>query len=176
MDELFIFFLVLVPLLGIAAQWLAWRLQIPSILLLLLFGLGLGWWISPDEVLGGVTGTDASVSPKLLFPIVSLSVAIILFEGGLTLRWRQLGSGSTIVWRLIALASVVTWVLTAILARYLLGFSWQLAWLLGAILMVTGPTVVGPCRSAGGSVVPVSWGCSPCCPCCYFAPFRCPRR
>ncbi len=144
MDELFIFFLVLVPLLGIAAQWLAWRLQIPSILLLLLFGLGLGWWISPDEVLGGVTGTDASVSPKLLFPIVSLSVAIILFEGGLTLRWRQLGSGSTIVWRLIALASVVTWVLTAILARYLLGFSWQLAWLLGAILMVTGPTVVGP--------------------------------
>ncbi len=143
-EQLFPFFLVLVPLLGILAQWLAWRLQVPSILLLLAFGLCLGIWISPDRVLGGVTGTDESVGPKLLFPIVSLSVAIILFEGGLTLRWSQLGDGAGIVLRLMIVSSVVTWVFSTILAKYLLGFSWQLASLLGAILMVTGPTVVGP--------------------------------
>lgn len=143
-EQLFLFFLVLVPLLGIAAQWLAWRFQLPSILLLLGFGLCLGIWISPDRVLAELTGTDTSVGPKLLFPIVSLSVAVILFEGGLTLRWNQLGDGAQIVWRLIVLSSLVTWALTAVLSRYLLGFSWQLAWLLGAVLMVTGPTVVGP--------------------------------
>jgi NhaP-type Na+/H+ or K+/H+ antiporter len=144
LDQLFTFFLILVPLLGITAQWLAWRIQVPSILLLLLFGLCLGIWISPDRVLGDLTGSDENVGPKLLFPIVSLSVAVILFEGGLTLRWSQLGSGSGVVMRLICVASVVTWIATALLAKYLLGFSWQLAWLLGAILMVTGPTVIGP--------------------------------
>ncbi|MEZ6134541.1 MAG: cation:proton antiporter [Pirellulaceae bacterium] len=141
---MFPFFLVLVPLLGIIAQWLAWRLQVPSILLLLGFGLCLGLWISPDKMFGHLAGVDESIGPKLLFPIVSLSVAVILFEGGLTLRWRQLGDGSTVVMRLILVASILTWVATAVLAKYLLGFSWQLAWLLGAILMVTGPTVVGP--------------------------------
>ena len=143
-DQLFPFFLVLVPLLGILAQWLAWRLQLPSILLLLGFGLCLGLWTSPDSVLAELTGGDTSVGPKLLFPIVSLSVAIILFEGGLTLRWSQLGDGAGVVLRLIIISSLITWILTAILSKYLLGFSWPLAWLLGAILMVTGPTVVGP--------------------------------
>lgn len=143
-ENLFSFYLVLVPLLGIAAQWLAWRLQIPSILLLLLFGLGLGMWHSPDEILAEITGGGTEVGPRLLFPIVSLSVAVILFEGGLTLRWNQLGTGARIVFRLIGGASLITWAMTAILCHYLLSFSWQLAWLLGAILMVTGPTVVGP--------------------------------
>lgn len=143
-ENLFPFYLVLVPLLGIAAQWFAWRLQIPSILLLLLFGLCLGLWHSPDEILAELTGASSDVGPKLLFPIVSLSVAIILFEGGLTLRWNQLGTGANVVFRLIGLSSLITWGLTVLLGYYLLGFSWQLSWLLGAILMVTGPTVVGP--------------------------------
>ncbi|MCA9181986.1 MAG: cation:proton antiporter, partial [Planctomycetales bacterium] len=143
-ENLFTFFLVLIPLLGIAAQWFAWRLQIPSILLLLGFGLCLGLWNSPDQILAELTGGGSDVGPKLLFPLVSLSVAIILFEGGLTLRWNQLGSGAGAVFRLIGIASLITWGLTVLLSHYLLGFSWQLAWLLGAILMVTGPTVVGP--------------------------------
>lgn len=143
-EHLFPFFLVLIPLLGISAQWLAWRLQIPSILLLLVFGLCLGIWRSPDEVFAELVGGDSDVGPKLLFPIVSLSVAIILFEGGLTLRWNQLRGGASVVFRLISIASLITWGLTAVITHYLLGFSWQLAALLGAILMVTGPTVVGP--------------------------------
>ena len=143
-EQLFAFFLVLVPALGILAQWLAWRLQLPSILLLLIFGLCLGLWISPDQILTLLTGSSENVGPRLLFPIVSLSVAVILFEGGLTLRWNQLGGAAPLVVRLILVSSLITWVLTAILCRYVLNFSWQLAWLLGAILMVTGPTVVGP--------------------------------
>lgn len=144
-ENLFPFFLILVLGLGISAQWLAWRLQVPSILLLLGFGVCLGIWISPDAVIGQLAGTDDdSLTPKLLFPIVSLSVAVILFEGGLTLRWHQLGSAAGVVFRLIAISSVVTWVLTAVASHMMLGFSWPLAWLLGAILMVTGPTVVGP--------------------------------
>lgn len=145
-EQLFPFFLVLVPLLGIAAQWIAWRLQIPSILLLLAFGLCLGFWISPDHLLNELTNAPEgeNVGPKLLFPIVSLSVAIILFEGGLTLRWSRLGGAANVVVRMILVGSLITWVLTAVLSKYLLGLSWQLAWLLGAVLMVTGPTVVGP--------------------------------
>ncbi len=143
-ENLFEFYLVLVPLLGIAAQWLAWRLQVPSILLLLAFGISLGLWKSPDEILANLSGSGVEVGPKLLFPLVSLSVAIILFEGGLTLRWHQLGKDANIVFRLIGLSSIATWILTTVLSHFLLGFSWQLAWLIGAVLMVTGPTVVGP--------------------------------
>ncbi len=143
-ENTYTFFLVLVPLLGVAAQWVAWRLQIPSILLLLGFGLCLGQWMTPDQILADLTGGGEDIGPKVLFPFVSLSVAIILFEGGLTLRWKELGSGAGIVFRLIGVASLVTWGLTVLLGYYLLGFSWQLSWLLGAVLMVTGPTVVGP--------------------------------
>ncbi|GIW97877.1 MAG: sodium:hydrogen antiporter [Pirellulaceae bacterium] len=138
------FYLVIVPLLGILAQWFAWKFRIPSILLLLLLGMALGVWQRPDEVIAHVTGMDAEHAPTLLFPLVSLAVAVILFEGGLTLKWNRLGDRGFIVARLIIVAAVVAWVLIAIAARWILGFSWQLATLLGAILIVTGPTVVGP--------------------------------
>jgi NhaP-type Na+/H+ or K+/H+ antiporter len=137
-------FLVLVMLLGVTAQWIAWRIKVPSILLLLLFGLALGFWTTPDAVLNRLAGTDDDFATRILLPLVSLSVAVILFEGGLTLRWGQLAGQFNAVMRLIAFSSVITWILTAVIAHYLLGLSWSVAWLLGAILMVTGPTVVGP--------------------------------
>jgi len=136
--------MVLVLLLGVSAQWIAWRIKVPSILLLLLFGLGLGYWTTPDEVLNELAGSDDQFATRLLLPIVSLSVAVILFEGGLSLRWGQLAGNAQTVVRLITIASTITWVMTAVIAHYLLGLSWPVAWLLGAILMVTGPTVVGP--------------------------------
>lgn len=121
---------------GVGAQWLAWRLRIPSILLLLAMGL----------LLGPVTGL---LDPQLIFgvllgPAISLGVAIILFEGGLTLDMKELRSLIAPVTGLITIGVLVTWGLIAWAAHGILGFSQELALLTGALLTVTGPTVVAP--------------------------------
>ncbi len=128
--------LALVLVLGVSAQWLAWRLKVPSILLLLLAGFLAGpifGLLEPDLLLG-----------NLLFPIVSLSVAVILFEGALGLRSIELRSIGRTVGNLLTVALLLTWALCTLLAYWLLGFDLPLSLLLGAILTVTGPTVVGP--------------------------------
>lgn len=122
---------------GIGAQWLAWRIRIPSILLLLITGSILGpltGFLDPDELLG----TD------VLMAFVSISVALILFEGGLTLRFSELPEMGTVMWRLVTVGALVTWLVVGVAAHYALGLDWPIAILLGAILVVTGPTVIGP--------------------------------
>lgn len=121
---------------GMAAQWVAWRTQVPSIILLLVSGLLLGpvfGVVDPDEFLGGT-----------LFPIVSLSVALILFEGGLDLPPRELRSTGTVVRRLITIGAVITFLVAAWGAQQLFDISRGAAAVLAAVLVVTGPTVVGP--------------------------------
>jgi NhaP-type Na+/H+ or K+/H+ antiporter len=121
---------------GMAAQWVAWRTQVPSIILLLVSGLLLGpvfGVVDPDEFLGGT-----------LFPIVSLSVALILFEGGLDLPPRELRSTGTVVRRLITVGAVITFLVAAWGAQQLFDISRGAAAVLAAVLVVTGPTVVGP--------------------------------
>jgi len=135
--------------LGVAAQWIAWKLRLPSILILLIFGLAAGplayaWGlhesighfifpIDPDRLFG-----------ELLFPIVSLSVAVILFEGGLTLKFSELkGVGRTTL-RMIVIGVPITWLLTTLAAHFVLGLSLSISILFGAILVVTGPTVIMP--------------------------------
>jgi NhaP-type Na+/H+ or K+/H+ antiporter len=121
---------------GMTAQWLAWRLRLPSILLLLLVGLAAGpvtGWLSPDALLGG-----------LLQPLVSLAVAVILFEGGSTLDLRELKTIGGAVLRLCTVGVLATWALATAAGVLLAGLSIELAVLLGSILTVTGPTVVGP--------------------------------
>lgn len=120
---------------GITAQWLGWRLKLPTILLLLLGGLLAGpvtGLIRPDEIFG-----------ELLFPIVSLSVALILFEGGLSLSLRELAPVGRVVRNLITIGALVTWLVLSA-AALLAGLEPGLAVLLGALLIVTGPTVIGP--------------------------------
>ena len=125
-----------VAILGIAAQWMGWRMRIPSILLLLVFGIVAGpvlGWIDPDAMLG-----------SLLYPVVSLAVAMILFEGGLSLSVKEFRAiGSVMAW-LVTLGAAITWFIAAIAAHWILGLDWPLAVLLGAVLVVTGPTVIGP--------------------------------
>src|SRR5574340_402740 len=125
-----------VVILGIAAQWLGWRLRIPSILMLLVFGIVAGpvlGWIHPDELLG-----------SLLYPVVSLAVALILFEGGLSLSVKEFRAiGGVTAW-LVTLGAGITWAIGALAAHWILGLDWSLAILLGAVLLVTGPTVIGP--------------------------------
>jgi NhaP-type Na+/H+ or K+/H+ antiporter len=122
--------------LGILAQWLAWRLHLPSILLLLIFGFLAGpitGMIHPDEVFG-----------ELLFPLVSISVAVILFEGGLSLRLRELKQGGGIIRNLTTIGVLITWALTSAAAYFVLKIGFWPAALLGAILVVSGPTVIIP--------------------------------
>ncbi len=121
---------------GMAAQWLSWRTQIPSIVLLLVAGLLLGpvfGVVDPDEFLGGS-----------LFPIVSISVALILFEGGLDLPPRELRATGTVVRRLITIGAVITFFVGIWGAEQLFDISRGAAAVLAAVLIVTGPTVVGP--------------------------------
>ena len=125
-----------VVILGIAAQWIGWRMRVPSILLLLVFGILAGpvfGWINPGGLLG-----------DLLYPVVSLAVAMILFEGGLSLSVKEFRAiGGVMAW-LVTLGAAITWLIGAIAAHWVLGLEWPLAVLLGAVLVVTGPTVIGP--------------------------------
>ena len=121
---------------GMAAQWVAWRAQVPSIILLLVSGLLLGpvlGVVDPDELLGGT-----------LFPIVSLSVALILFEGGLDLPPRELRATGSVVRRLISIGAIITFLVAAWGAERLFDISRGAAAVMAAVLVVTGPTVVGP--------------------------------
>jgi len=125
-----------IVMLGIFAQWLAWKVRFPSIVLLLLFGLISGpltGLLNPDYLFG-----------HMLLPVVSISVAIILFEGGLGLRFSELPQVGGVVRNLVTIGTVVTWLLGTGLAILILDMKLSLAFLLGAILVVTGPTVIGP--------------------------------
>lgn len=128
--------IVSVLVLGIGAQWLAWRFRVPSILLLLIFGF----------VAGPVTGLlePSSLQGDWVFAFVSLSIGVILFEGGLNLRLGELREVGVAVRNLITVGVLVTWAGAGLAAYYLAGFNLNLAILVGAILTVTGPTVVIP--------------------------------
>jgi NhaP-type Na+/H+ or K+/H+ antiporter len=126
-------YLALVIVLAVLAQALAWRLGIPSILLLLLVGFGLGQVVAPETVLGR----------EVLFGGVTLAVGIILFEGSLGLRFRELRELGRPVLRLCSVTVAIAWGLIT-LAGVLLGFAVEVALLVGAILVVTGPTVISP--------------------------------
>lgn len=121
---------------ALGCQWLAWRLKLPAILFLLLTGILVGpvlHLLDPQEMFG-----------PLLMPLVSLAVALILFEGSLTLHlseWREVGS---VVRRLVTLGALATWVVIALATHWLLGFDWMLATLFGSLTLVTGPTVIVP--------------------------------
>ena len=126
-------YLVLVMGIGVLCQWLAYLLRVPSILLLLIVGFGLGQVVSPDEILGR----------ELLFAGVTLTVGIILFEGGLSLRIRHLEGVRVSVWRLCTVTVLIAWALITITA-WSIGFDLRVSLLVGAILVVTGPTVISP--------------------------------
>jgi NhaP-type Na+/H+ or K+/H+ antiporter len=128
--------LAIIGFAGIAAQWFAWRLHLPAIALLLLGGLLLG---------PGFHVIDVSRDfGEIYRPVVSLAVAIILFEGGLTLNFREIRETSKAVRRLITIGGPLAFLLGSLAGHYAGGLSWQVAIVLGGILVVTGPTVIMP--------------------------------
>lgn len=139
-------------ILGIFAQWLAWRIKVPAILPLIIIGLIVGplsslvredgtKWLAPifDEAMG--TGLFPGES---LFHFVSLAIGVILFEGGLTLKRRELAEVGPLVLQMITLGSLVTFIGAGLGAHYIIGLSWPISFLFGALIIVTGPTVIAP--------------------------------
>ncbi len=125
-----------IVVLGISAQWIGWRLKLPAILPLLITGFIAGpltGFLDPDELLG-----------DLLFPVVSISVAVILFEGGLSLKREDVAGVRGVVQLLITVGALITWLGTWAAAYFIFGLNLFVASLLGAILVVSGPTVVLP--------------------------------
>ncbi|WP_394730169.1 cation:proton antiporter [Altererythrobacter sp. GH1-8] len=131
-----------VGVLGIGAQWLAWRTGWPAIVLMLVAGFLAGpvmgsffpeYALDPDAAFG-----------DLLEPMIGIGVALILFEGGLSLDYRELRHSGSGVWRLATIGVVIGWALGALAAHYIGGLSLPVAVLFGGILIVTGPTVVIP--------------------------------
>lgn len=137
--------LTAIMLLGIGAQWVAWRLRIPSILLLLIFGLFAGPVLrQTDFAPGFAIDPDGIFGADLLFALVGVSVGLILYEGGLTLKAREIRSAWKPVAMLVTVGAFVTWMVALVSAKWILGLSTPIATLLGAVLIVTGPTVIGP--------------------------------
>lgn len=122
--------------LGFLCQWLAWRVRLPAILFLLLTGILLG----PTS---GLLDPDATFG-SALFPLVSLGVALILFEGSLGLRWSEIRGVAPAVVNLVSIGAVVSLLVLAAAAHYIARLPWELALLFGALTCVTGPTVVAP--------------------------------
>ncbi|MGE3174387.1 MAG: cation:proton antiporter [Planctomycetota bacterium] len=128
--------LALMVALGAGAQWLAWRLRLPAILML----LAVGFLVGP---LSGMVDVDATFGP-LLRPFVSLAVAVILFEGGLTLHLDEIGGSGAVVRNLVTVGALASLAVIAGVTHVLAEVPFDLALLVGAILVLTGPTVVVP--------------------------------
>ncbi len=137
-------------ILGIIAQWVAWRLKLPAILPLILIGLLVG----PISTLYTADGAKL-IEPiwngeKGLFPgdglyyFVSLAISIILFEGGLTLKKAEIQNVGPVITKLITLGSLVTFFAGAVAAHFIFDLSYQISFLFSALIIVTGPTVITP--------------------------------
>ncbi len=136
MSEHLLVGLAAIIVLGIGAQWLAWRISLPAILLLLIFGFIAGpatGFLNPNEIFG-----------DLLLPLVSVLVAIILFEGGLSLKFSEVREVTSVIRNMVTVGVLVSWVLTSLASYLIFGLGLQISVLLGAVLVVTGPTVIIP--------------------------------
>ena len=138
-------------ILGIVAQWVAWKFKIPAILPLLLIGLLVGpiaaeflsedgtKWIEP--IWNGSKGLFPGDS---LYYFVSLAISIILFEGGLTLKRNEIKNVGPVITKLITLGSAITFFGGGIVAHYIFDLGWELSFLFSGLIIVTGPTVITP--------------------------------
>ncbi|HEX5132387.1 MAG TPA: cation:proton antiporter [Candidatus Krumholzibacteria bacterium] len=121
---------------GMVAQSIAYHLRLPGIVILLLGGVALG----PD----GLDIIRPSLLGDGLYIIIGFAIAVILFEGGMNIEWARLRRQALTIRRLVTLGALITWGGSAVVARYTMNWDWRLSILFGALVIVTGPTVVGP--------------------------------
>ncbi|QXP51025.1 sodium:proton antiporter [Cellulophaga sp. HaHa_2_95] len=136
--------------LGIIAQWVAWRLKLPAILPLILIGLMVGpiatlYTEDGLKLIEPIWNGEKGLFPgESLYYFVSLAISIILFEGGLTLKRNEIKNVGPVITKLITIGSVVTFFGAGIAAHYIFGLNWQISFLFSALIIVTGPTVITP--------------------------------
>ena len=136
MEPSLLFQIMLIGILGIGSQWVAWRFRMPAIVIMSITGLLAGPFlgiINPEEDFG-----------ELYSPIISAAVAIILFEGSLSLSFKELRGLEKPVFRIASVGAFIAWILGSLAAHYVAGLSWAVAFVIGGLFIVTGPTVIMP--------------------------------
>ncbi|WP_088052091.1 cation:proton antiporter [Virgibacillus dakarensis] len=131
-----LFEIMLIGLLGIGSQWLSWRYRMPAIVVMSVAGLIVGPFLgimNPQEDFG-----------TLYKPIITVAVAIILFEGSLNLNFKELRGLGRPVFRISTIGAFIAWILGSLTAHYIAGLSWAVAFVIGGLFIVTGPTVILP--------------------------------
>ncbi|SFA97343.1 sodium/proton antiporter, CPA1 family (TC 2.A.36) [Lentibacillus halodurans] len=131
-----LFEVMLIGLLGIGSQWVAWRYRMPAIVIMSITGLLAGpilGLMNPEEDFG-----------DLYTPIISVAVAIILFEGSLNLSFKEIRGLGRPVFRISTIGAFLAWILGSVAAHYIAGLNWAAAFVIGGLFIVTGPTVILP--------------------------------
>lgn len=131
-----LFEVMIIGVLGIGSQWLAWRYRMPAIVIMAISGLLVGpifGIIDPETHFGA-----------LYSPIISVAVAIILFEGSLNLNFKELRDTGKPIFRISTIGAFIAWILGSLTAHYIAGLSWAVAFVIGGLFIVTGPTVIMP--------------------------------
>ncbi len=131
-----LFQMVSIVVLGILSQWIAWRFRLPAIVIMSLVGLVVGPFLhlfNPQESFG-----------ELFNPVISLAVAVILFEGSLNLDIREINEFRRSIFRISTVGSIIAWIAGAFAAYFLAGLTLDVAFIVGGLFIVTGPTVIMP--------------------------------
>src|SRR5699024_5280347 len=134
MEISLLFIIMLIGLLGIGSQWLAWKYSMPAIVIMSIAGLLVGpilGVMNPEESFGA-----------LYDPTISIAVAIILFEGSLNLSVKELrGLGRPVV-QISTIGAFIAWILGSVTAHFIAGVSWEVCFVIRCLFLVTGPTVI----------------------------------
>lgn len=136
MEEAGLISIVVIIVLGIFSQWLAWKIQWPSIVIMSISGLLIGpifGLINPEAALG-----------DLYSPLISLAVAIILFEASSSLDVREIKGISKSVFRVVTLGAFIAWIGGSLAAHFVAGLNLEISFIIGGLFIVTGPTVIIP--------------------------------
>jgi NhaP-type Na+/H+ or K+/H+ antiporter len=137
-------------ILGIIAQWVAWRFKLPAILPLILIGLLVGpvstlYTEDGSKLIEPIWNGEKGLFPgEGLYYFVSLAISVILFEGGLTLKRAEISNVGPVITKLITIGTMVTFFGAGVATHYIFGLSWQISFLFSALIIVTGPTVITP--------------------------------
>src|SRR5699024_3878006 len=125
-----LFTIMLIGLLGIGSQWIAWRYRMPAIVIMSITGLIVGPCF-------GLINTEEQFG-DLYDPIISIAVAITLVEGNLSLGFKEIRGMGRPIFLIATVGAFIAWILGSLTAHYMAGLSWAVAFVIGGLFIVTG--------------------------------------